>query len=200
MLKDARVFEVDRATTQEIKQRRAAEVLGAAPPNLTWVPIDFRHDNLSEVLTRAGFDSSQKSFFIWEGVTMYLTEQAVRDTLGFVATLPAGSSIVFDYVYAETIVFLNNMNIDQMPEAMRGPFMRLRKLESGEPWIFGLPANNERDFVNKLGLNAGEILPVGGDDAVRRYLTRSNGDTFVARPTTAAPQRSFYFMIEASVS
>jgi methyltransferase (TIGR00027 family) len=199
LLQNVRVFEVDRATTQAIKKRRVAEALGGAPPNLTYVPIDFRRDNLAEVLDRAGFHAGQKTFFIWEGVTMYLTEKAARHTLELVASQPSGSSVVFDYVYAEAIAFLKSVNVDQLPEAMKRPVQRLMNLEAGEPWLFGIPSEGERTFLKSLGLDAGEILRIGGEEAAKRYLTRSDGTPFVGRPTAAAPQRSFYFLIEARV-
>ena len=50
-----------------------------------------------ERLLALGYDRGAKTIFIWEGVTYYLTEAAVRDTLERVRTLAApGSTIVFD--------------------------------------------------------------------------------------------------------
>src|SRR6476660_10527215 len=58
LLKDAKVFEVDYGATQEYKRRRVDEVLGGAPANVTYVPIDFVRESLGEVLRRAGFGPS----------------------------------------------------------------------------------------------------------------------------------------------
>ena len=48
-------------------------------------------------LLAAGFDSTVPSFFAWLGVVPYLTLEAFRATLRFIATQPAGSGVVFDY-------------------------------------------------------------------------------------------------------
>lgn len=46
---------------------------------------------------RAGYLTDRVTFFIWEGVTYYIPEEAVRSTLRVVATASApGSAIVFD--------------------------------------------------------------------------------------------------------
>ncbi len=197
LLKDARVFEVDRPATQEIKKRRVLEVLGSAPANLMYVPIDFRHEKLGEALERAGYRSTRKTFFIWEGVTMYLPEESVRETLSWVASQAPGSAIVFDFVYANVLQFLKNVSIDTLPEAARAPVKRLLKLEEGEPWLSGLPNNGEREFLKGLGLDMGELLPVGGEESFKRYLTRADGSIFGTIPAT--PQTA-YCLVEATVT
>src|SRR5262245_53883708 len=97
LLAHARIFEVDRHATQAVKKQRVNEVLGPPPANLTYVAIDCRQEALRDVLIRHGYDPAQRTFFIWEGVTMYLPEAGVRDTLRFVASHPPGSGIVFDF-------------------------------------------------------------------------------------------------------
>jgi methyltransferase (TIGR00027 family) len=92
-----RVFEVDHPATQDWK-RACLEAAGMAiPSTLTFVPVDFETQNLEDGLLSAGFDAGQGAFFSWLGVTQYLTNSAVMNTLRFVASLPAGSGIVFDY-------------------------------------------------------------------------------------------------------
>ena len=41
--------------------------------------------------------TGQQTFFTWLGVVPYLTEQAVFSTLGFIASVPSGAHVVFDY-------------------------------------------------------------------------------------------------------
>src|SRR5262249_26249145 len=69
-LRETRVFEVDRPATQERKIARVHEAVGTPPQNLQYVAVDFRHDDLGAKLTEAGYLPDQKTFFIWEGVTM----------------------------------------------------------------------------------------------------------------------------------
>jgi methyltransferase (TIGR00027 family) len=195
LLKDARVFEVDQPSTQEYKKRRVRETGIEVPRNLTYVPIDFRHDNLGEILEAAGYDSSRKTFFIWEGVTMYLPEAAVEETLRWVAAQASGSTIIFDFVGAMVIKFFTTVDLTQLPEAAQQAIGRLLKLTAGEPWIFGLPDAGEREFLAKLGLELRKLLPITGEEAVKRFLTRSDGTPFLSLP----PRPPGYSLAEAVV-
>ena len=67
------------------------------PRTLTFAPVDFERETLVDGLTAAGFDPAQQTFFTWLGVVPYLTEQAAFSTLGFIASLPGGAHVVFDY-------------------------------------------------------------------------------------------------------
>ena len=93
-----RVFEVDHPLTQTDKRERIARAGWNVPDNLTFVPVDFTKDNLTECLITAGFDPSVKSFFSWLGVTYYLSVEAIDTMLTALSGLCAdGSTIVFDY-------------------------------------------------------------------------------------------------------
>ena len=91
------VFEVDHPATQAWKRQRLAEAEIPLPRTLTFAPVDFEHETLAEGLAAAGFDPAQQTFFTWLGVVPYLTEQTVFSTLGFIARLPGGAHVVFDY-------------------------------------------------------------------------------------------------------
>jgi methyltransferase (TIGR00027 family) len=202
LLQNARVFEVDQPSTQEYKKRRVREAGIAVPPNLTYVAVDFRHDKLGDILTAAGYHSNQKTFFIWEGVTMYLPEAAVEETLRWVAEQTPGSTIIFDFVGAMLIQFMATADLSKFPEAAQKAFERIRRLTSGEPWIFGLPDTKEREFLGKLGLELQALLPVGGEESMKRYLTRSDGTPYIqVAPTQqqAQSQRGGYCLAEAVV-
>ncbi|MEA2941083.1 MAG: hypothetical protein QOD09_1612 [Bradyrhizobium sp.] len=95
---DLRVFEVDHPATQSWKRERLAEAGIRLPTALSFVPIDFERGTLAEGLATAGFDSAQQTFFTWLGVVPYLTDEAIFSTLGFIAGLPGGAHVVFDYV------------------------------------------------------------------------------------------------------
>jgi methyltransferase (TIGR00027 family) len=95
---DLRIFEVDHPATQAWKRARLAEAGIALPASLTFVPIDFEHATLPEGLRAAGFDPAQQTFFTWLGVVPYLTDDAIFSTLAYIAGLPGGAHVVFDYV------------------------------------------------------------------------------------------------------
>lgn len=91
------VFEVDHPSTQEWKRARLASAGIEVPPSLTFTPVDFERESLADGLTRAGLDPAKGTFFTWLGVVPYLTKEAIDATLRFIAGLPGGGEVVFDY-------------------------------------------------------------------------------------------------------
>jgi len=166
-LRGKRIFEVDHHGTQELKKQRVAEVLGSVPDNVTYVEIDFQKDGLADVLHQAGYQANAQTFFVWEGVCMYLKEEAVRETLRFVAAESApGSSLVLDYVCRATIEAMN-----------RFPSLPQHRFSThwGEPWIFGVPDNREQEFFRECGLEQRESMSLMRGREQQRYLTRADG-------------------------
>ena len=92
-----RIFEVDHPATQNWKREHLEQAAIPVPRTVTFVPIDFEREELPRTLAAYGLDFAQPSFFTWLGVVPYLTEAAVLATLGFIARLPAGAQVVFDY-------------------------------------------------------------------------------------------------------
>jgi methyltransferase (TIGR00027 family) len=92
-----RVFEVDHPATQQWKRELLQTGRLPAPANLTYVPVDFERQSLLEQLRSAGFDSRAPAFFAWLGVVPYLTLEAFRSTIYFIAAQPHGSGVVLDY-------------------------------------------------------------------------------------------------------
>lgn len=93
-----KVFEVDFPATQAWKWELMAQAGLAAPESLTFVPLDFHQQTLAQGLAQAGHDATRPSFFSWLGVVPYLVPEAVMATLGFIASCPKGSGVVFDYM------------------------------------------------------------------------------------------------------
>ena len=92
-----RVFEVDHPATQQWKRNLLQTTGITAPAHLTYVPVDFEQQSLPDQLHAADFDSEAPTFFAWLGVVPYLTLNAFRETLHFVAIHPPRSGVVFDY-------------------------------------------------------------------------------------------------------
>lgn len=97
-LGEATVFEVDHPATAARKARLAPAAFGAAPrARVAAVPIEFGREALDERLLAAGFDPLRRTVWLWEGVTMYLEEEAVVETLAIVRRLSsAGAALAFD--------------------------------------------------------------------------------------------------------
>lgn len=110
-----RVFEVDYPATQAWKRHKLATAAIPIPPSVTFAPVDFEHQTLAAGLATAGLDPGVPTFFSWLGVTMYLTDEAIASTLGFVASLPAGGGLVFDYaVPRSSLGLLSRLALDAL--------------------------------------------------------------------------------------
>jgi methyltransferase (TIGR00027 family) len=92
-----RIFEVDHPQTQTWKRQMLTAASIPLPKTLDFVAVDFERETLADALGSAGFDPAQRSFFSWLGVVPYLTEPAVFSTLAYIAGLPGGAELVFDY-------------------------------------------------------------------------------------------------------
>lgn len=93
-----RVFEVDHPSTQQWKRELLRESKLPPARNLAYAPVDFEHNSIAGALAAAGFDPSSPAFFAWLGVVPYLTFEAFRATVAFVAARPPLTGLVFDYV------------------------------------------------------------------------------------------------------
>ncbi|MET0400913.1 MAG: SAM-dependent methyltransferase, partial [Cystobacter sp.] len=159
--------EVDLQATQENKKKKLTALLGKLPEEVTYVPINFDTQQLAQVLPAAGFDRTLQTFFLWEGVSMYLTEEAIDQTLGFVARqTPPHSSIAFDYVALGALRGESRYpGTQQWIDALK---------ELGHPMTFGIEEDATDVFLRKRGLEV--VSQIGSAEMERKYLTKSNGE------------------------
>jgi methyltransferase (TIGR00027 family) len=143
-LNKATVFEVDHPTTLATKLARLRDLLPKIPANVRFVEIDFNRQTLPEVLTQSGFDPSRPAVFVWEGVTNYLTPEAVDSVLCYVAGCSRGSRVIFTYVHAG--VLDGSVHFDGARHLLR----EVAQLD--EPWTFGLFPNEVAEFLCERGL------------------------------------------------
>ena len=123
-----RTFEVDAPATQAVKVKALQEA-GIDASHVTFVAVDFNETSWLSALKMQGFDPALPTCLLWEGVTMYLNEAAIDETLQIAASLADGSCIGFDYFGAE---LLNDSLIGKLiPFAM--------SLTYGEKIISGIP-------------------------------------------------------------
>ena len=99
-LEGAAVFEVDHPATQRRKRKildSSTQPRGAA----RYLPWDFERQPMADLpaaLAAAGHKASEPTLVVWEGVTMYLTKDAIEATVAAVRVLgAAGSRLVFTY-------------------------------------------------------------------------------------------------------
>ncbi len=102
-LTDTPTWEVDHPANIKPKRARLRKLFGAVPTNVRLVPIDFDREDLGTVLAAQGYPDGQRTFFIWEAVTQYLTETGLRTTFDFLARAASGSRLAFTYVRKDFI-------------------------------------------------------------------------------------------------
>lgn len=157
-----RVFEIDHPATQAWKRARLRQMGIAVPRSLTFAPVDFERESLGHGLARAGFRRECPAFFSWLGVTMYLSEAAVMETLRTIAAAAPRSEVVFDFVIARS-------TLSKEQQWRRAQLARL-----GEPWITFFEPAELVLRLRKLGFS--ETAFLGPQEANRRYFAgRTDG-------------------------
>ena len=171
------VFEVDHPSTQAIKERAIAR-LKHRRANITFVGVDFVRDDLSERLERSGFVRRLTTLVLWEGVTNYLTADAVRETFTSIAALTgSGSPVLFTYI--DRALLDGTRTFEGAAESSRA----VRNV--GEPYTFGLDPAVVRTYLSPLGF---ELI---SDDPVSELAPRYYGDRRVPKVY------SYYHVVEA---
>jgi methyltransferase (TIGR00027 family) len=120
-LKDSVVFEVDHPASQAWKRERSAVPYKAK--SVHFVALDFQRDQLEPLIKSAGFDPARPTFWLWEGVTMYLRPEEVSTNLGAFAALSApGSRIALTYLRKEHDRVPRSLFLALMGEPVRSAF------------------------------------------------------------------------------
>jgi len=163
----ARFFELDLPATIEAKRERVIKIFGGVPDRVVLVATDFNTRPLDEVLRDAGYDRTQRTFFIWEGVTMYLPEVANQSTLRFIRSgSVSGSSVVYDYVLDGAL----------RPDGggIYGAKSTAAYVASvGEPFVTGWSQRQAAAFATRQGLVV--VSDLGHAELTARYLTGADG-------------------------
>ena len=138
LLKDGAVIEIDYGATQEYKKRRVEAALGGAPANVVYAPIDFARESLGEVLRRAGFQPGRKTYYICEGVSMYVPEEGMKETLRAIAAESApGSVLLLEYLNRGGLELLTKISHGDDQECLRlGRAIRVRRAGWAGPGVF----------------------------------------------------------------
>lgn len=146
-----RIFEMDAPSTQN----RKIEVLKNAnidiSEQVSFISINFKDENFAAALIKSGFNKSSKTLFVWEGVTFYLQEDIIRNTLELINTLaPLGSMICFDYMTAKVDSVYNS-----------------------EPFLFWIKSDELSVFMSNFGFDI--IEHIHPEEMEKRFLTLENG-------------------------
>jgi methyltransferase (TIGR00027 family) len=145
-----KVFEVDYPATQEWKRYLLAQVLIEIPPSLTFVPVDFEKQNLTDGLALTTFDFAKPAFFSWLGVTPYLTLDAFRATIHAIGSMPEGSGVTFEYALDRSLLSFR--------EKIAFDFIADRVAQAGEPFQLFFSPDDMREELRHAGFTRIEEL------------------------------------------
>jgi methyltransferase (TIGR00027 family) len=164
-LRSTTVFEVDHPKVQTYKRARVAALTQVAKA-VRFVGVDFEHDDLASALTAAGHDPSAPTFFLWEGVAMYLTRAAIDATLATLASRASqGSTLVLSYWVPPD-------------DSVRGRALMLL-VKSGREPIRTLVSPDE----------LARIVAAHGFDVIRDGGTADWGSHYLGRSVSGPPER-----------
>ena len=143
------VFEVDHPDTQVAKRAAIRRRAVPVPESVRFVPSDFNltDGRLDKSLASAGHRPDQPTVFLWEGVTNYLTEQAVDATLRWCAQIgAAGSQLIVTYV--------DSAVLDHPESFVGGERLHTTLAKVGERLTFGRTPEAMGEFLTDRGFTA----------------------------------------------
>jgi methyltransferase (TIGR00027 family) len=158
-----RCFEVDLPKTQQLK-RKLLRACGVDTSGVTFVSANFLTDDWLDNLAKAGFDPRQPTFFLWEGVTYYLSREAMEKTFRTIATMAPGSVVVFDYA-TDAVIKLYRRPLGRLSKAL---LTAVREPQTF--WISSEPPVKKSlaALMDAYGLSLREQLDYGRETGRRR--------------------------------
>ena len=153
-----RIFEVDQPEVLDRKRSKLSKELPNSE-NVTYVSVDFTHQSLTDQLMAADFDQSKSTVITFEGVSQYITKEAVSSTIKELATLTQNSSSILFLSYVDEL-------LDKDPKACfgkgypkaekRANLIKNLSAKVGEPWISFYAAEEIESLLSKNGYSIKE--------------------------------------------
>jgi methyltransferase (TIGR00027 family) len=152
-----KVFELDQVKTLNVKVETLKNA-GIKHDWITYVPVDYANESWVDKLSRAGFDKTKKTLFLWQSVSMFLDTDIVKETLMNMTDLCIGGSIIAQDFYSKAFV--------------SGEYSKIAKMQNsaienmGEPLKFGIDMSNDpkaavESFLKECGLKMTEYHQFG---------------------------------------
>ena len=155
-----KIFEVDQPEVSDNKLAKLPKELPNSD-NVTYVNIDFSYQSLTEQLIGAGFDQKKSTIFTLEGVSQYITKEAVSSTIKELASLTRDTNSIFFMSYVDEL-------LDKNPEACFGegypnPVKKASLIKGlsakvGEPWISFYNGAEIEDLLAQNGYSIEESV------------------------------------------
>ena len=169
-----KIFEVDQPEVQKIKLSKLPDEIPNAE-NITYVSVDFNHQSLKNQLLNSGFDKSKSTIYTLEGVSQYITREALNSTLSELALLTPNSNATFFISYVNRLLREDpkacfGMGYSKPERAAK--FITNGAAKVGEPWISLYSSKEIEDLLSQnsftltenktlADLNSKYFTPVG---------------------------------------
>ena len=132
-----KIFEVDQPEVSDIKLSKLPKDLPNLE-NITYVNVDFSYQSLSEQLLTAGFDQTKSTIFTLEGVSQYITKEAVSSTIRELSLITKDARSIFFLSYVDEL--LNKDPAACFGKGYPNPSKKANLIQTlsakvGEPWI-----------------------------------------------------------------
>ena len=169
-----KIFEVDQPEVQEIKLSKLPDEIPNSE-NITYVSVDFNYQSLKNQLLNSGFDKSKSTIYTLEGVSQYITREALNSTLSELALLTPNSNATFFMSYVNRLLREDpkacfGMGYSKPEKAAK--FITNGAAKVGEPWISLYSSKEIEDLLSQnsftltenktlADLNSKYFTPVG---------------------------------------
>jgi len=154
-------FEVDFPEIIDLKQKRLTQVLGQIPPHVFYIPIDFNAQSLEEAMSQSQYIHREKTLFIWEGVTQYISREAADKVFQYISGSGKGSLLAFTYIVRN---FIEHIDSEAEKEKMDRKFReKLKRI-----WINGYDPEDLPGYLS--GMNFQIVEDIGREEYKSKYL------------------------------
>ena len=169
VIKNTQIYELDLPATQKWKRKCLSDAGIEAKNYVHFVPTSFNLKSLRFDLAESSYDPKRETFFVWEGVTHYLSENVVDETFRFIKENSATrSQVIFDYIYRS--VLRGDIEVEGVGAVLDWAS------KSGEPFKFGIEKGEIESFLKFRGLKL--IKSYAPADLENEFLRMSTGELY----------------------
>lgn len=121
--KSLRIVEIDHPATQQAKRQMLAAAEIPTPENLSFAAVDFTRESLADVLGRLAIPPGEAVCFSWLGVTMYLPEETIGQSLDAMAAVSRRASVTLTFRQPPDSSFPDEKSLSDLVASMGEPFI-----------------------------------------------------------------------------
>jgi methyltransferase (TIGR00027 family) len=164
-LKNISIIEIDHPDTSNFKLEILKKNIAQLPGNVNYHQVDFNEQSLNEIAEQAGISFLLPTTIIWEGVTNYLTKEAIDNTFHFTKQFISPFNIIFTYIDKDV---LDN------PGHFKGTDQLFANLKNNEEqWTFGFNPSELTKYLQLFNLALKEDL--NATEYRNRYMPERKG-------------------------